>query len=284
MSAVLLGVLCCCVMSCVAAVLYYIKKKKEADEEAAADAANNKLMKQKVEDDDAFFNESTGGTVDCQNVSNTKLAWSGHKGLTPIEDWGNFNFQKCSTQPTSYTRNASIFGQYYSQLGQGPPKNDPALTDKQSIDNSGRNIIENIISKKSLDFSSTGVLSLKNSAGTAVWATPGGAAATYTLKFDDADFNKGNLCVFDKDGNTKWCMLPKVTVPTSACSGSGSNCPSGSYAGADLAGYQRSLLAAGNLKTSNDTASRLVMIDDSGSFCMYRGTPGNVQGSAIICK
>lgn len=267
-------------MSCIASIVYYIKKKKEADEEAA----NDKLMNQKVEDDPDFFNESTGVTVDCQDISNTKLGWPGHKGLTPIEDWGNFNFQKCSTYPAAYTGNAGVFGQYYSQLAQGPPKHDPALTDQQSIDNSGKNIIENIISKKSLEFSPGGVLSLKNSSGTAEWVTTGGADDTYTLKFDQDDYNKGNLCVFDKDGHTKWCMLPKVTVPTSACSGSGSSCPAGAYTGTDLAGYQRSLLAAGNLKTSTDAASRFVMIDDSGAFCMYRGTPGNVQGSAIICK
>jgi len=279
---VLLIVLCCCLISVAVAVAYYIKKKRDDDEAAAEEAANAKAMKQKVQDDPDFFSESTGVIVDCQTISNTKLTWPGHKGLTPIEDWGNWNFQKCATYPEAYTRNSSVFGAYYSQLGQGQPKHDPALSEEQSIDNSGKAVIENVISKMKLDFSATGVLSLVNSTGAAVWSTPGGTTDTYTLKFDQDNFNKGNLCVFDKNGTTKWCMIPKVTVPTQACSGDG--CPPDSYSGSDLSSYQQSLLQAGNLKAGNDSATRFVMIDDSGSFCMYRGTPGNVQGSAIICK
>jgi hypothetical protein len=272
----------CCFISVAAAVAYYIKKKKDDDAAAAEDAANTKAMKQKVADDPDFFTESTGVTVDCQNLSNTKLGWPGHKGLVPIEDWGNFNFQKCSTYPTAYTSNKALFSTFYANLGPGTPKHDPALTDQQSLDNSGNYSVENIVSKSKLEFSGTGILSLKNGSGATMWSTPGGASGTYTLKFDQDNFNNGNLCVFDKDGNTKWCMLPKVTVPTQACSGDG--CPSGSYSGADLASYQKSLLQAGNIKAGSDSAPRFVMIDDTGNFCMYRGTPGNEQGAPIVCK
>ena len=269
---IVLIVLVLCFVIIGGAVVYYIKKKRDDDAAAADDAANAKAMKQKVPDDPDFFAESTGVTVDCQNLSNTKLGWPGHKGLTPIEDWGNFNFQKCSTYPTAYTSNKALFSTFYTTLGQGSPKHDPALTDQQSLDNSGNYSVENIISKGKLEFSSTGVLSLKNSSGATLWSTPGGASGTYTLKFDQDTYNNGNLCIFDKNGNKPWCMLPKVTVSTT------------STTGGDLAATQQQQLSSGNLKNNSDQAHRFVMIDDSGQFCMYRGTPGNEQGAPIVCK
>jgi hypothetical protein len=67
-------------------------------------------------------------------------------------------------------------------------------------------------------------------------------------------------------------MLPRVTVQQTSTSGG------------NLAAIQQQQLASGNLKNDSDTASRFVMIDDAGQFCMYRGTPGNIQGTPIICK
>jgi hypothetical protein len=67
-------------------------------------------------------------------------------------------------------------------------------------------------------------------------------------------------------------MLPKVTVSTTSTSGG------------NLAATQQQQLASGNLKNNNDSAPRFVMIDDTGNFCMYRGTPGNEQGAPIVCK
>lgn len=65
---------------------------------------------------------------------------------------------------------------------------------------------------------------------------------------------------------------------------SGSNCPPGSYTGGDLATYQNTRLNEANLKNTSDTQPRFAMISDSGTFCVYRGAPGSIQGSPIICK
>lgn len=281
MSTLLIGVVALVFCSSMMVAFFFIWKKVKEKQAADEEAENKRFLNQPVAQDDSV--SSPTAATDCQTVSNDNLAWPGHRGLTELATWGNFNFDKCTTYPTAYTTTPQ-FSQLYQTLGVGSPKNDPALTDAQKIDDSGTNIVENIISKKKLELSTNGVLSLKTDTGTVVWSTPPGSGSNFSLKFDSNNYNSGNLCVFDKDGNTPWCMLPRVSVPTSACSGSGSNCPPGSYTGSDLQGYQRSLLAAGKMKTTSDTAPRFVMIDDAGQFCMYRGTPGNIQGSYIMCK
>jgi hypothetical protein len=240
-------------------------------------------MKKTVRADDAWFDEDTVPTqnVNCQDMSNSQLTWTDpdHRGLAKIEDWAGFKLQKCTTKPAQYTSNTALFGYYYSTKlsgGQIPPNHDPALTDKQAIDSSGEDVVENVVAGKKLEIASNGVLSLKTASG-AIWSTPAGSASgTYTLKFDANTYNAGNLCVFDKDGNTPWCMLPRVAVSRTASSTDGSS--------VNLSATQQSQLASGNMKNSSDTAQRFAMIDDSGQFCMYRGSPGSIQGSSIACK
>jgi len=261
--AVALLVLCCLSLVVAVSVAFYFdwKKRKEADEEAE----NKRFLNQKVPTGDE--SSSPAATTDCQTVSNNNLTWSGHRGLAGLETWGSFNFDKCATYPTAYTTTAH-FPEMYQKIGAGSPKNDPALTEDQQIDDSGTNVIENIISKKKLELATNGVLSLRSDTGTAAWSTPSGSGTNFKLKFDPS----GNLCVTDKDGKTPWCMLPKVTVQQTSTSGG------------NLATLQQQQLAAGNMKNTNDTAKRFVMIDDAGRFCMYRGTPGNIQGNSIVCK
>ena len=259
--------LCCLSLFCSAAVAFYFdwKKRKEEEEEAE----NKKFMNQKVPVRDE--SSSPTSTTDCQTISNVNLAWPGHRGLTELETWGSFNFDKCDTYPVAYTT-TPLFSQIYEKIGAGSPNKDPALTDRQQIDDTGTNTVENIIAGKKLSLATNGVLSLKTSTGSVVWSTPPGTGSNFKLRFDASSYNKGNLCVSDKDGNTPWCMLPRVTVQQTSTSGG------------NLAAIQQQQLAAGNLKNDTDTASRFVMIDDAGQFCMYRGTPGNIQGNPIICK
>lgn len=234
---------------------------------------------------DAMFGTRPNITIDCQKTSNERLAWEDHQGLTPLQDWAAFNYQYCTTSPVEYTANASLFSSYYSQLGTSSPDNDPALTDGQQVESGTRYIVGNKIPGKFLKLEGNGALSLKNNAsGVVDWTTPASSSSITesVLKFDSNNYNSGNLCVFPKGGeNPIWCMLSRVSVPTSSCSGSG--CPAGSVSG-DLQAAQAQVLGAANLKNSTDTASRFVMIDDGGQFCMYRGSPGAIQGSPIICK
>jgi len=250
-----------------AAVAYYFywKKRKEEEEEAE----NKLFLNQPVPTSSG--DSAPAATTDCQSVSDNNLTWSGHRGLAELETWGSFNFDNCATYPVAYTT-TSLFSRMYQKLGAGSPKNDPALTEDQQIDDSGTNVIENIIAKKKLELATNGVLSLRTDTGTVLWSTPSGAGTNFKLKFDASSYNRGNLCVFDEDGNAPWCMLPRVTVQTQSTSGG------------NLATLQQQQLAAGNIKNTNDTAKRFVMIDDSGRFCMYRGTPGNIQGNSIVCK
>ena len=249
------------------AIAYYFdwKKRKEEEEEEE----NRRFLNQPVPT--STDGPSSVPTTDCQTISNNNLTWSGHRGLAALDAWGSFNFDNCATYPVAYT-STPFFSQMYRKLGVGSPKNDPALTEDQQIDDSGTNVIENIISKKKLELATNGVLSLRTATGTAVWSTPSGSGSNFKLKFDASSYNSGNLCVFDKNGNTPWCMLPKVTVQQTSTSGG------------NLATLQQQQLAAGNMKNTNDTAKRFVMIDDAGRFCMYRGTPGNIQGNSIVCK
>lgn len=265
--AVALFIICCLSLAVAAVIAYYFdwKKRKEEEEEAA----NKRFMNQPVPNDTDSSSPAT--TTDCQSVSDGNLAWPGHRGLTELETWGSFNFDNCTTEPAAYTTTA-LFSQMYQKLGAGAPKNDPALTEDQQIDDSGGNVIENVVSNKKLELATNGVLSLRTNTGTAIWSTPSGTGTNFKLKFDASSYNSGNLCVFDKDGNTPWCMLPKVTVQTQSTSGG------------NLAALQQQQLAAGNMKNTSDTAKRFVMIDDTGRFCMYRGTPGNIQGNSIVCK
>jgi hypothetical protein len=261
--AVALLILCCLSLAVAAAVAYYFdwKKRKEEEEEAE----NKRFLNQPVPT--STDGSSPVATTVCQTVSDNNLTWSGHRGLAELETWGSFNFDKCATYPVAYTT-TPLFSRMYQKLGAGSPKNEPALTEDQQIDDSGTNVIENIVSKKKLELATNGVLSLRTVTGTAVWSTPSGAGTNFKLKFDTS----GNLCVFDKNGNTPWCMLPKVTVQQTSTSGG------------NLATLQQQQLAAGNMKNTTDTAKRFVMIDDAGRFCMYRGTPGNIQGNSIVCK
>jgi len=237
----------------------------------------------KQELDDWFSQSDTPPPqVDCQNLSNTKLTWSGdddHRGMAGIEEWAGFKSQKCTTKPVAYTSNPSLLSSYYSTKlsdGQVPPNYDPALTEKQSVDSGGDSVVGNIVSGKNLELNSTGVLSLK-SGSVAAWSTPAGTASgTYTLKFDANTYNAGNLCVFDKNGATPWCMLPRVAVSASGSSTTGQS--------VNLASTQQSQLADGQMKNTYDNQPRFVMIDDSGQFCMYRGKPGSITGSSIVCK
>ena len=265
--AVALFILCCLSLIIAGSVAFYFdwKKRKEEEEEAE----NKRFMNQKVPS--GGESSSPEATSDCQTISNDNLAWPGHRGLTALDTWGSFNFDKCTTYPIAYTT-TSRFAEMYQKIGAGSPKNDPALTEDQQIDDSGTNVIENIISKKKLELATNGVLSLRTDTGTAIWSTPSSTGTNFKLKFDASSYNSGNLCVFDKDGNTPWCMLPKVTVQTQSTSGG------------NLATLQQQQLAAGNMKNTSDTAKRFVMIDDGGRFCMYRGTPGNIQGNSIVCK
>jgi hypothetical protein len=221
---------------------------------------------------EAFFNQgkTPGPSINCQNLSNSQLSYPDHRGKATLQDWSDYKIQGCSTKPTAYTRNNQLFSEYYSTLGLGPPTNDPALTEKQSIKNDGSHVIENVVAGKKLGFSTNGELSLGNQ-----WKTPAGPIDTYTLKFDSNTFNAGNLCVFNKAGNIQWCMLPQVAVQSNANSTTGR---------VDLSTIQQGQLSAGNMKNNSDAAPRFVMIDDTGNFCMYRGSPGSTQGSAIVCK
>lgn len=265
--AVAILILCCLSFAVAAAVAYYFdwKKRKEEEEEAE----NKRFLNQPVAS--STDSSSPSSTTDCQTVSDANLTWAGHRGLSELGTWGSFNFDKCSTHPTAYTTTAH-FAEMYQKIGVGSPKNDPALTEDQQIDDSGTNVIENIVAKKKLELATNGVLSLRTDTGTALWSTPSGTGTNFKLKFDASSYNSGNLCVFDKDGNTPWCMLPRVTVQQTSTSGG------------NLATLQQQQLAAGNMKNTNDTAKRFVMIDDTGRFCMYRGTPGNIQGNSIVCK
>lgn len=260
-------VVCCLSLVVAAAVAYYFDwKRRKAEEE---EAENKRFLNQPVPQDST--GAAPAAATDCQSVSDDNLTWPGHKGLATLETWGSFNFDNCATYPEAYT-STPLFAQMYQKLGSGSPKNDPALTEDQQIDDSGANVIENIIAKKKLELATNGVLSLRTDTGTALWSTPSGTGTNFKLKFDASSYNNGNLCVFDKDGNAPWCMLPRVTVQTQSTSGG------------NLATLQQQQLAAGNIKNTNDTAKRFVVIDDSGRFCMYRGTPGNIQGNSIVCK
>ena len=233
--------------------------------------------------DDSWFDEDTPATpdVNCQDMSNTQLTWANpdHRGLAKIEDWAGFKLKNCTTRPVAYTSNQSLFSNYYNAKlsgGQVPPNYDPALTEKQSVDSSGYSVVGYIVAGKKLELNSSGVLSLKTGS-TTNWSTPGGSTSgTYTLKFDANTYNAGNLCVFDKDGATPWCILPRVSVSTSGSSTTG--------AAVNLSATQQSQLASGNMKNSSDNQPRFAMIDDSGRFCMYRGNPGSSTGSPIVCK
>ena len=220
-------------------------------------------------------------TVNCQNLSDQKLSYPDHQGMAQLPDWAGFIQQKCATVPSAYTSNSSLFSQYYSSTTMANKlTNDPALTESQQIDSTGSYYLGNPISKKTITLTNTGVLSLKsNTSGTptAMWSTPASSANTYILQFDSNNYNAGNLCVFQKgNGYPTWCMLPQVQVSTSGSSNNGQ--------AVNLQAQQNAQLAAGNMKNSSDTASRFAMIDDAGNFCMYRGSPGNIQGSSIICK
>ena len=212
-------------------------------------------------------------TVICQSVSDSFLSWTGHQGMAGIEDWAGFVYQKCATIPTSISTNSNLSA-YYDSLGPASPSQDPCLTDSQQIDSTGKTSLENPIAGKTLSLSGTGVLSLK-SGGTAIWSTPSGPPDSYTLGFDSNVYNLGNLCVFPSGGKPPlWCMLPQITVQTMARQGSG---PS-------IQDIQQTQLNTAHLKNFADTAPRFAMISDSGAFCMHRGTPGNIQGTFVICK
>jgi len=220
-------------------------------------------------------------TVNCQNLSNQKLTYADHQGTAQLPDWAGFNLQKCTTVPTEFTANTSLFSQYYGSTTMANQlTNDPAITESQQIDSTGSYYLGNPVSKKTMTLDRTGVLSLKsNTSGTptTIWSTPASTSNTYILQFDSNNYNSGNLCVFQK-GNPlpTWCMLPQVQVSTTGSSNNGQS--------VNLQAQQDAQLAAGNLKNSSDTESRFAMIDDSGNFCMYRGSPGSIQGSSIICK
>jgi hypothetical protein len=220
-------------------------------------------------------------TVNCQNLSDQKLTYSDHQGLAELPDWAGFIQQSCATVPTSFTSNTSLFSQYYSSTSMANQiTNDPAMRESQQISSNGDYYLGNPISKKTLKLSGMGVLTLSsNTSGTpqTIWSTPASTSNTYTLKFDSNTYNAGNLCIFQKSNPfPTWCMLPQVTVSSSGTSTSGSS--------VNLQATQQAQLAAGNMKNDSDTASRFVMIDDAGNFCMYRGSPGGILGSSIACK
>lgn len=125
------------------AIAYYFdwKKRKEEEEEAE----NRRFLNQPVPKSTESSSPAT--KTDCQSISNNNLTWSGHRGLAELETWGSFTFDKCATYPVAYT-STSLFAQMYQKIGVGSPKNDPALTEDQQIDDSGTNVIENIVSKK----------------------------------------------------------------------------------------------------------------------------------------
>lgn len=275
----LLGIL---VLSCCASASFAAASTSTSPAPKAPPPSRKKVDQKELDD---WFNSDDSPQppkVDCQNLSNTKLAWTDpgdHRGMAGIEEWAGFKVQKCATKPTAYTNNPSLLSSYYSTKlsdGQVPPNYDPALTEKQSVDSGGDSIVGNIVSGKTLELNSSGVLSLK-SGSTAQWSTPAGSASgTYTLKFDANTYNAGNLCVFDKNGATPWCMLPRIAVSTSGSSTTGQ--------AVNLSATQQSQLAGGKMKNNSDNNSRFVMIDDSGAFCMYRGNPGAPSGSPIVCK
>jgi hypothetical protein len=238
-----------------------------------------------------FGGSTPSATVNCQDLSNGKLSWPDHQGLASVADWAAFNYQHCTTLPTAYTSNLILFSNYYSNLGPAPPKKDPALTENQKMESGSTTYyVGNPVSNKELSLTPDGVLSLKNSTtGAKDWSTPSAGLNGAVLKFDSNAYNSGNLCIFPKTGTDPppvWCMLQRISVPTTACSrtGGGAACPPGSYSGTDLASYQNSLFNTAKLKNTTDTAARFVMIDDAGKFCMYKGSPGAIQGTSIICK
>lgn len=260
--------------------------------------------------------------VDCQNLSNTKFAWPpSHQGMAAIQDWAGFVYQNCRTYPSAITTNTDVMTAYYSNMGPKPPDKDPAMTDAQQIDSSGKYSLENPLAKKNITVSSLGAVKFGDTAnGHNIWASPAGPPAgsgNYTMKFDSNTYNKGNLCVFPPNSNLpSWCIQPQISVPTTSCSITATTtpcpppptdvveialiiagarpapvpcapppgCPPGSYSGSDLASYQQSLLNSVGLKNTSDTQPRFAMIGDDGSFCVYRGTPGSPNGPPIICK
>jgi hypothetical protein len=219
--------------------------------------------------------------VNCQNLSDKKLTYPDHQGLAELPDWAGFIKQSCATIPASFTSNTTLFSEYYGSTTMANQiANDPAMTESQQIDSTGNYYLANPVSKKTLKLNGSGVLTLtSNTSGTprTIWSTPTSTANTYTLKFDSNTYNSGNLCVFQKNNPVPtWCMLPIVNVSTTASSTDGSS--------VNLQATQQAQLSAGNIKNDSDTARRFVMIDDAGNFCMYRGSPGGIIGSSIICK
>jgi hypothetical protein len=269
----LMGAFCCVILMVAGGFGYF--KWKEYKENQAQEIEDQKLLKMKPTLGDDWADDTPESTIDCQQVSNQNLAWNEHRGLTELETWASFRLQKCSTMPVAYTSTPQ-FAQMYEKLGAAPPNKDPALTDAQKLDTSGNSSVENIISKKKLELSTNGVLSLKTDTGAVLWTTPSGSGSDFSLKFDSNVYNAGNLCVFNKDNQTPWCMLPRVSVQQSSETTDGSS--------VNLQSVQQQQLASGNMKNTSDTAKRFVMIDDAGNFCMYRGKPGSIQGSSIICK
>ena len=216
--------------------------------------------------------QSATPQVNCQNLSDQNLTWTGHQGLLDLQDWANFNYQSCNTIPHAYTT-TQMFSTYYQNIAQQNPNKDPAITDQQSIDSTGKGTVFNPVSNASLVISQTGSLSLKKN-GVTIWSTPASTSGTYSAKFDSSYNNKGNFCVFRGSETAPiWCMLPQVTITTSL-----NNQPG------NLQAIQDQQLASAHLKNSSDTRSRFVMVDDQGNFCMYSGYPGPGQTSQIICK
>jgi hypothetical protein len=219
-------------------------------------------------------------------MSNGLLSWKGHKGKAALPDWSGFILQKCSTYPQTYTSNTALLNSWYSANSNAPPQGDPFLGESQSLDSgSTTNFIGNPTAQKHIVVTNDGGIAMYTGADTTNdasaipnWKAGGGQAnGTYTLKFDAAFSNAGNLCIFPKSSSTPvWCMFPRITLTTSGSSTDGSS--------VNVAATQQSQLSAGQFKNNNDTATRFMLLKDDGTFCMYRGTPGAQQGDSIICK
>jgi hypothetical protein len=181
-----LFILCCLSLAVVAAVAYFDWKRRKEEEE---EAENKRFLSQKVPSGDESVSQVPAS--DCQNTSDNNLTWPGHRGLAELEKWGSFNFDNCATYPSAYT-STPLFAQIYQKIGSGSPKDDPALTEDQQIDDTGTNIIRNVISKKKLELATNGVLSLKTDAGEVPWRTPAGSGSEFKLKFDQNVNNNGN--------------------------------------------------------------------------------------------
>lgn len=263
-------------------IIVIVYKKKKASENSF------KFPQMSLEEQQAFFaaGGKTTSNVDCQAMSNGFLSWKGHKGKANISDWSGFILQKCPTFPQTYTSNTALLSSWYSANSNAPPQGDPFLGESQSIDSgSATNFIGNPTAQKHVVVTNDGGIAMYTGTDTSgdastipIWKAGGGqSSGTYTLKFDAAFSNAGNLCVFPKSGSTPtWCMFPRITLTTSGSSTDGSS--------VNVAATQQAQLSAGQFKNNNDTATRFMLLKDDGTFCMYRGTPGAQQGDSIICK